>query len=160
MEMNGSAMLKCLDSYLRAIWLECCGHLSEFSPDGKHQRIGMNRLAEKIFEPGIELMHFYDFGSTTKTRIRVVGMRQGKPLTRHPIVLMARNNPLEFTCMECNKPAKWLCTECVIETEASGLLCDEHAENHPHDDYGGPLPLVNSPRVGVCGYTGPAEPPY
>src|SRR5262245_15631286 len=31
LEMNGSATLKQLDNYLRAIWLECCGHLSEFS---------------------------------------------------------------------------------------------------------------------------------
>ncbi len=22
------------------------------------------------------------------------------------------------------------------------------------------MPLVNSPRVGVCGYVGPVEPPY
>jgi hypothetical protein len=22
------------------------------------------------------------------------------------------------------------------------------------------LPVVNSPRLGMCGYTGPAEPPY
>ncbi|KJV07138.1 hypothetical protein [Methylocucumis oryzae] len=31
LEMNGSAKLKDLDSYLRAMWLECCRHLSEFS---------------------------------------------------------------------------------------------------------------------------------
>ena len=34
-------------------------------------------------------------------------------------------------------------------------LCDEHAETH---DCGGEyfLPVVKSPRVGVCGYTGDA----
>jgi hypothetical protein len=31
LEMRGSATLKDLDGYLRAIWLECCGHLSRFS---------------------------------------------------------------------------------------------------------------------------------
>ncbi len=30
LEMNGESRLKDLDSYLRAIWLECCGHLSAF----------------------------------------------------------------------------------------------------------------------------------
>jgi hypothetical protein len=39
-------------------------------------------------------------------------------------------------------------------------LCDEHAEDHPHDNYGEPIPLCNSPRMGQCGYDGPAEPPY
>lgn len=28
LEVRGSAKLQALDSYLRAIWLECCGHLS------------------------------------------------------------------------------------------------------------------------------------
>jgi hypothetical protein len=30
LEMRGSSTLKELDNYLRAIWLECCDHLSEF----------------------------------------------------------------------------------------------------------------------------------
>jgi hypothetical protein len=50
--------------------------------------------------------------------------------------------------------------ECVYEMDEQGTLCDEHARNHPHDNYGEPMPLVNSPRVGMCGYDGPAEPPY
>jgi len=31
LEMPGKATLEDLDYYLRAIWLECCGHLSQFS---------------------------------------------------------------------------------------------------------------------------------
>jgi hypothetical protein len=50
--------------------------------------------------------------------------------------------------------------ECQYEDEVWGTLCAEHAEVHPHDGYGEPMLLVNSPRVGMCGYTGPAEPPY
>src|SRR5680860_680290 len=34
LEMNGSATLKQLDDYLRAIWLECCDHMSQFSVGG------------------------------------------------------------------------------------------------------------------------------
>ena len=33
----------------------------------------------------------------------------------------------------------------------SGLLCDEHARDYRHEDYGEPMPAVNSPRVGLCG---------
>ena len=54
----------------------------------------------------------------------------------------------------------WLCFECMYELDEPGTLCDRHAEEHPHQDYGEPVPLVNSPRVGMCGYSGPAEPPY
>ncbi len=34
LEMRGSGTLKDLDSYLRHIWLECCGHMSQFSFGG------------------------------------------------------------------------------------------------------------------------------
>src|SRR4051812_39057133 len=33
-EIGGSRTLKDLDFYLRGIWLECCGHLSQFSLGG------------------------------------------------------------------------------------------------------------------------------
>ena len=117
LEMRGSATLADLDHYLRAIWLECCGHLSQFS----------------------------------------VGGWGGEDV---PIFLMARNDPPEAQCVECGQPASWLCLECVYELEEPGTLCDEHARMHPHDNYGEPMPLVNSPRVGMCGYVGPADPPY
>lgn len=161
LEMRGSAKLKDLDSYLRAIWLECCGHLSQFSIGGwGGEEISQDRKAKAVFNPGIQLTHIYDFGTSSETLINVVGMREGKPTTAHPIALMARNLMPEAKCIECDKPAAWLCTECLIEDEVWGTLCDEHARTHPHDNYGEPIPLVNSPRLGLCGYDGPAEPPY
>jgi hypothetical protein len=161
LEMNGSATLGDLDRYLRAIWLECCGHLSQFSVGGwQGDEIPMNRRIEQVFRPGMELTHIYDFGTSSETILKLVDVRQGKPLKSRPITLMARNNMPEEKCMECGEPATWLCLECLYEYDAPGMLCDEHAEAHPHEDYGEPLPLVNSPRVGMCGYTGPAEPPY
>jgi len=44
--------------------------------------------------------------------------------------------------------------------DMEGALCNQHAEKHPHDDYGEPMPLVNLPWVRKCGYNGSAEPPY
>ena len=161
LEMNDSGTLANLDHYLRIIWLECCGHMSRFSIGGwKGEEIALKRRAEEVFEPGMELTHIYDFGTSSETLIKVMGERMGKPLTRHPIVLLARNEPPEFCCMECEQPAKWLCVECIYETDESGTLCDEHAEDHPHEEYGEPIPFVNSPRIGMCGYCGPVEPPY
>ncbi|MFC1972669.1 hypothetical protein ACFLVE_04630 [Chloroflexota bacterium] len=162
LEVRGSATLQQMDKYLRVIWLECCGHLSRFSIGSAWggREIAKNRHIEQIFDMGVELTHIYDFGTPSETAIRFISVREGKPMTRHPIALMARNSAPEAACMDCGQPAAWLCIECLYENERSGLLCDQHAKTHPHDNYGEPIPLVNSPRLGMCGYTGPAEPPY
>lgn len=161
LEMVGSASLDKLDKYLRAIWLECCGHLSKFTIGGwEGMDVGKARKADAIFETGLVLRHLYDFGTTSETDIKVLEFREGKATTNHPITLLARNQmPGEF-CQECGEPAKWLCWECINEEEKSGFLCDEHNEEHSHSSYGDPMPLLNSPRTGMCGYDGPAEPPY
>jgi hypothetical protein len=122
--------------------------------------VGMARKADSIFEPGLVLRHLYDFGTTSETDVKVVGLCQGKSTTKHPIALLARNLMPKVACLECDKPAKWLCMECLYEENKSGYLCDEHVKGHPHENYGEPMRLVNSPRLGMCGYTGPAKPPY
>ena len=116
----------------------------------------MNTPAKQVFAEGMELTHIYDFGTSSETLIRVVGEREGKPLTNHPITLMARNDVPEVSCMECEQTAAWFCLECVHEDDNPGFLCDQHAKVHPHIDCGEPTPLVNSPRLGMCGYDGPA----
>lgn len=88
-----------------------------------------------------------------------MGQRIDVPLTARPMVLMARNVMPDATCIECGQPATRLCMEC-LEADEQGTLCEKHAGTHTHDDYDEPIELVNSPRVGMCGYTGPAEPPY
>jgi len=161
LEMRGSATLQDLDIYLRAIWLECCGHMSRFSLSGwGSDDIPMERTISQVFQPGLTILHTYDFGTESNTLIKAIGSREGKPTTPYPIALMVRNKMPQHTCIECEKPATWLCIECLIEHEVWGSLCDDHVLSHPHDNYGEPVPLVNSPRVGMCGYVGPAEPPY
>ena len=161
LEMKSSARLADLDDYLRHIWLECCGHMSQFSEGGwSGHEIPMNTQTRQVFKKGMELTHIYDFGTSSETLVKVVGERDGKPLTRRPIFLMARNKPFEVACMECEQDASWVCMECIYEYDRPGFLCDQHAEDHPHDNYGRPIRLINSPRLGMCGYNGPAEPPY
>jgi hypothetical protein len=172
LEMRGDATLNDLDSYLRAIWLECCGHLSAFSIDPYRYTqlfddgwsVGdekdMDIKVDRLFRPGMAIPYEYDFGTTSELVIKVVDVRKGRPLTPNPIFLMARNKMLDLTCQECDQPAEWLCIECIYEHDETGLLCKAHADEHEHESYGGPMPLVNSPRVGMCGYAGPAEPPY
>jgi hypothetical protein len=161
LEMRGAAPMEEMDRYLRAIWLECCGHMSRFSYGGwGTDEIGMSRKADRVFAPDVEITHIYDFGTSSETRIKVVAIRTGKATTPHPIALMARNLMPEAECIECGEPAKWYCEECAIKDESPGTLCDEHVEAHPHDRYGEPIEIVNSPRLGMCGYTGPSDPPY
>lgn len=161
LELRGSATMIDLDRYLRAIWLECCGHLSRFSTGGwGSEEIPWARKASVVFRPGVELTHIYDFGTSSETLVRFADSRKGAPLTRHPVALMARNLPPDERCTECGEPASLLCLECLFEDDVWGTLCDLHAEDHPHEEYGEPVPIVNSPRLGLCGYTGPAEPPY
>jgi hypothetical protein len=161
LEMRGSGTLHDLDHYLRGIWLECCGHMSQFSIGGwQGQELSMRRTVADVFKPRLEVTHIYDFGTESVTLIKSVGTREGKPTTARPIALMARNLMPEAKCVECEQPATRLCVECLTDENVWGVLCDAHAEKHPHENYGEPIFLVNSPRLGMCGYDGPAKPPY
>jgi len=160
LEMNGNSTLSNLDDYLRAIWLECCGHLSEFTLDGMRQAVNMRTKAKNILKPGMTLRHIYDFGTSSETLIEVVGERFGQPLTPHPIFLMARNDPPEIFCDKCDHPATVLVPEWVEIAGDLNVLCEKHARQILKGLDEETLPIVNSPRTGMCGYTGPALPPY
>lgn len=138
--------LSTLDSFLRKIWLECCGHLSEFNMN--HKKIGM---ANKIgnFDTGDILLHEYDFGSTTETIITVIGTVYRKH--QKGVRLLARNVPMVFTCCECGAPAKFICPECYDHEDP--FYCEKCAEEN-EEIYEMALPITNSPRMGVCGYSG------
>ena len=117
----------------------------------------MNVPVDRVFIPGMDIPYQYDFGSTTELAIRVIEARQGQ-WQGNPITLMARNKLMDLRCANCDKPAKWVCAECMWDQEW-WMYCEECLTAHPHNGEMA-LPVVNSPRMGVCGYTGPAEPPY
>ncbi len=161
LEVRGITTLGELDHYLRAIWLECCSHMSAFTLGGW----GTPQLAKEgfvgdVFRRFTKIMHVYDFGTESWTTLKRISVREGQPITHHPLSLMVRNQLPDVRCIECGGPAKWLCIECVVEEEVMGFLCQKHSKTHGHEDYGEPLRVVNSPRLGMCGYTGPAKPPY
>jgi hypothetical protein len=163
LEMRGSATLEKLDAYLRAIWLECCGHMSKFTIGGWGSLdVGKSRKADDVFAKEAALLHLYDFGTTSETEIHAAGSRTGRAPDRYAIAQMARNKMPEMRCRDCGSPATHLCIECLYEATKEGawFLCEKHVKTHPHDEYGEPVALVNSPRVGMCGYEGPANPPY
>lgn len=153
-----TAPLSKLDRFLRDTWLECCGHLSAFE-------IGSNRYASsptqgemsmrvplsRVLEKGIKFSYEYDYGSTTALTLKVVALRE--PSTPSgAIQLLAANVAPQVSCQRCgNRAATQVCTECAWNGE--GWLCEACVDEH---ECGSEmcLPVVNSPRVGVCGYTG------
>ena len=144
-----TASLQQLDSLLRRVWLECCGHMSAF-------RLGRAELSKRsplgtLQSKGVAFQYEYDFGSTTALKGRVLGIREGS-LGRNSVRLLSRNAPLKLTCAECGAPATLVCPFCI----GSGpcLFCKTHAPQHLCAEEGVFMPTVNSPRMGVCGYTG------
>lgn len=167
LDMPTTARLRKLDEFLRDIWLECCGHLSQFTiagadylsspdPDGYDlDTRSMNvRVADEL-APGTRFRHEYDFGTTTELNVRVLAQRVG-PNRREAVRLLARNNPPDRPCAVCGKPATTVCSLCIY-TDQPAWYCEECHTKHKCSEGDGEdyfLPVVNSPRVGMCAYTG------
>ena len=154
------ASLNHLDGFLRDIWLECCDHLSEFRigeklytsyPDETYEPSNMAVSIARVLEPGMEFRHTYDFGTSTELGIRVIAARRSAP-DKAKVRLLARNHLPEMACNECHSaPAVQLCREC--SWPGRGWMCDACATEHECGEEM-LLPVVNSPRVGQCVYTG------
>lgn len=169
-EIAAKATLADLDNYLRDIWLECCGHLSmftinhviytanpEFPSDfgfglwGREEK-SLQTPLWKAIRSSDAFTYEYDFGTTTYLTLKIMDEREGVPPQNH-IRLLARNYAPDFRCAECEQPA----TEINTYDEYQSL-CKACALDHEEYEYF--LPIVNSPRTGDCGYTGPNHKNY
>jgi hypothetical protein len=170
LDVPADAKLEDLDNFLREIWVECCGHLSaltinnvEYERDtggvdamwptifgeGKPRR-SMNIRAGSVLHAGLKFHYEYDFGTPTHLALRVLSERE-ENIKDKSIQILARNNPPHIICEMCGRLATQVCTQCIYEDK--GWLCDKCAQEHKcGEDM--LLPVVNSPRVGMCGYTG------
>lgn len=167
LEIKGASKLRQLDTYLRQIWLECCGHLSAFEIGRMIYSVSVDRewgvapneramnvtLSEVLTSPGQRFTYQYDFGSTTELVLRVVSVREGN-IGRSPVRLLARNEAPAWSCAVCQAPATHVCPYCLDEGEP--FCCTKHVAAHACGEPEVFLPVVNSPRMGVCGYTGEA----
>ena len=163
-EVKETALLKDMDCFLRDIWVECCGHLSAFTIEGIIYDIepeedffrsrpvkSMNYKLNSVLQKGMTFGYKYDFGSTTELMITVVNYRIGVD-RKEKLIILSRNNPIEFLCDECGKkPAAYICAECIYW--GNGWLCEDCAKTHECGEEM-LLPVCNSPRMGVCGYCG------
>jgi hypothetical protein len=155
-----------LDSFFREVWLECCGHLSDFQigdqiyaryPDqefGRDEKSMQGKKLEKLLQVGDEFHYEYDYGTTTELTLAIVDEWQGEVMGKRPeFLIMAHNYWPQIPCDKCGRtPATAICVECNGGDWGKGWLCETHARSHPHEDM--LLPALNSPRVGLCGYDG------
>jgi hypothetical protein len=159
LEVPSRASLEVLDGFLRDVWLECCGHLSAFKiegityssqPMGEFEDEDMDVPLSEVLRPGLKFHHEYDFGSTTHLVLKVVSEEESA-LKGKAVRVLARNEPPAIPCDKCGQPAERVCGQCLYG--GNGWLCKACAREHAcgTDML---LPVVNSPRVGVCGYTG------
>jgi hypothetical protein len=165
-EFSDNCLLSDLDSFLRDIWLECCGHLSSFTIDNqtyesqideftkysKTMRIKLN----KILQTGMSFEYIYDYGSSTELIIKVISFFSSIMNKKEKVIkIAARNNEIQFNCIKCQKEkATEICTVCLYEAgRIHSSFCNRCIKQHKCGEEMA-LPIANSPRSGVCGYTG------
>ncbi|MQL52291.1 hypothetical protein GFC01_08410 [Desulfofundulus thermobenzoicus] len=176
--VKSEATLNELDQFLRDIWLECCGHLSQFVIQGVRY---VSEMDEDLFDffgndrdmnisladvlgPGTRFHHEYDFGTTTELALRVLSIDRldgeiktaiknddEEGLDYEDIQILARNEPPLLNCEKCGAAATLVCINCFYD--GGGCLCQKCAGEHECGEEM-LLPVVNSPRVGMCAYTG------
>lgn len=148
LKVSSHARFEDLDNFLREIWLECCGHMSAFSIG--REEVRKSKKLEYVLQHGMQLDYVYDFGSSTELRLGVISEFRSSVKKTH-VEILARNNPPQIKCSHCDNVATRICAECIYAE--AGWLCNDCAENHKCGE-NMLLPVVNSPRTGVCGYVG------
>jgi hypothetical protein len=187
--IDGDTEMDDLDTFLRKIWLECCGHLSAFTDLNRRKlsrggsmwdffeaqelleagkteeyedlmeqakgEIPMGRKIKNAVFNGMKIEYKYDFGSSTNLLITVMDEYPCK--ADEPIVILSRNEPLGVKCDICATHfAVEICT--AHDWEEPSQFCEKCAKKHVKTcadfaDYAA-MPIVNSPRMGVCDYRG------
>lgn len=151
-EIDQDSNLEKIDKMLRDVWLECCGHLSKFYIN--YNDVSMKTKINSFIEQKPKIEYDYDFGSTTELTLKIISESSGN-LGKKKIRIDAINNLPDIKCAYCENKADLLCPYCYEEE-----MCNKHANNHSCVKEEGEdilLPLVNSPRMGECGYEGAEE---
>lgn len=110
---------------------------------------------DSVLTVGQKFSYEYDFGSTTHLALKVMAEREGQALSEdEEVKVLARNLPPFIACQVCGKRATQVAGG-YYDADEHGY-CDECVEKLD-EDVDMLLPVVNSPRVGVCGYEGIEE---
>jgi uncharacterized protein (DUF983 family) len=171
LQIKTTATLEDLDSFLRVIWLECCGHLSAFHIHGQDYDVIIDENDEdwnEFFESDVLPMHVtklrdvlapdtkftydYDFGTPTTLKLTVMDEFKAQN-TEESIYLLARNLPPSLNCSVCGEPAVYADAMNMWEEEPH-FYCEKCGKKMEKNEEVDLLPITNSPRMGVCAYDG------
>ena len=154
-----TSSLEMLDHFLRKTWLECCGHLSCFrigrreyysrTESGNPSRLMLKKISQ-VLAVGDKCQYLYDFGSSTYLKIDIIQASPACP--QRKVTLLMKNDPPDFPCESCDKKSSVICSMCG--STACSLCSKKHSCVIEEEDSYMLMPLVNSPRAGVCGYDG------
>jgi hypothetical protein len=117
---------------------------------GVSQRSMTARLGDALAGIGGRFDYEYDFGSTTRLQLVAVEERTGR-IGRSAARLLARNVAPNWPCATCGEPASMVCSFCLSQDE-NAFACALHVADHRCGETDGFMPVVNAPRMGVCGY--------
>jgi len=111
---------------------------------------------EKVLKVGQKFSYEYDFGSSTDLTLKVLSEREGaiqnQDEDEDTIEILAQNIEPVILCKVCGKPAKFVVGG-YFDVEENAF-CSKKCVKKSGEDAEMLLPVVNSPRVGVCAYTG------
>jgi hypothetical protein len=164
---DASSTFSDIDIFLKEMWVECCGHLSGFSNLNSQIKIKNSTLISK-YPNQSTFLYEYDYGSTTQVFfefIEILNLNK-KTKTKQPIELLLRNDPPYIKCYSCDKNSVFYYEDMSFCREDSyGFYLEKPKEiketkvikktKEPKEiriqkEY--LLPILNSPRSGVCGY--------
>lgn len=165
-QVSTEATFGVLDKFLRAVWMECCGHLSEFTMGGRPA--GKRKRLSAVLSDGAEFVYQYDMGDTTAVRLTVLGrsarlidlggLVRSDAYFPPPMVvgedkvrILALHEKVRYNCEKCGNEAVYVCPQCIYD--GTGACCEACAPSHKcGDDI--LLAAAQSPRVGACGFEG------
>ena len=107
---------------------------------------------EKVLKVSQKFSYEYDFGSSTDLTLKVLSEREGVIQDEDNIGILAQNSEPVILCKVCGKPAKYVVGG-YFDVEENAF-CSKKCVKKSGEDAEMLLPVVNSPRVGVCAYTG------
>ena len=160
--------LSSLDTFLRKKWLQCCGHLSEFSIN--NVKCKFQHKIKQIIQENIVIDYAYDFGTTTNLYITLVKQFNA---ANNKIKILSQNSSPKYKCStlegadgsckggsrNCeNNFAGSICKKFnsnKICFECNDTYCDHCASSLSHkcdaeDEF--LFDLINSPRFADCFY--------
>lgn len=165
-QVSTEATFGVLDRFLRAVWMECCGHFSEFTVGGRPA--GKRKRLSAALSDGSEFEYRYDMGDATELRLTVIGRSarimdlggwvRNDAYFPPPMVvgegkvrIVALHDAVRYNCEKCGNEASYVCPQCIHD--GTGACCGACAPDHKcgNDML---LATAQSPRVGSCSFEG------